>query len=198
MSYPYKHRHQAAGESPYREIRPDYGGCPHVQTRWAKTIEFLNGSLPKAGVGLDIGDRYGLTEMCENHFGIEFENTGLNGTDLDVDPLEGQYDIITCFEILEHLFNPLHCLLEMKKVLAEGGRIYISTPRHRPSYIWGHHFHEMSARSINALFTRAGLSVVRKDLICIAPWRNCLTGFRPWLRMLIDRTMLFELIEEDI
>jgi len=99
----------------------------------------------------------------ENSFGFPFDNTSV---DLDIGSLEGEYDIITCLEVIEHWFNPLYCLLEMKKVLSSDGTIYLSTPRSKPHILWSpHHIREMTCRSLNALLQRAGLTVVRQKLI---------------------------------
>jgi SAM-dependent methyltransferase len=42
---------------------------------------------------------------------------------------DGYFDLVLACEILEHmLYDPLHLLLESRRVLAEGGRILITTP----------------------------------------------------------------------
>jgi len=177
--------------SPFRNIVDDeYDSKIHNRIRRAKTLEFLT-PHENAQKGLDIGERSFFTGQLENLFGIPLDNTSV---DLDVGSFESEYDVITCFEVIEHLFNPLHCLLEIKKALSPGGRIYLSTPCGKPRLLWSpHHFHEMSSRSINALLQRAGLSVVRQKKIRILPWWHYLTGFRPLLRGVCDRTWLFEL-----
>jgi 2-polyprenyl-3-methyl-5-hydroxy-6-metoxy-1,4-benzoquinol methylase len=38
------------------------------------------------------------------------------------------FDVAFCLETLEHLTNPYHCLVETKKLVKEGGSIYISIP----------------------------------------------------------------------
>ena len=182
--------------SPYRNILDEHDGDKvRNQIRWRKTIEFMKGY---PFMTLDIGDRSVMTEKLETLYDVGFDNTNI---DLDIEDLSTSfafdYDLITCFEVLEHLFNPLHCLLQMKWVLAPDGRIYISTPRYKPHFLWGNHFHEMSEKSILALFERAGLRVVRRKTIFIMPWRSLLTGFRPWLRLIFDRGYLFELVKGD-
>ena len=183
-------------KSPYRNILDEHDGEKvRNQIRWHKTTKFiLAGSAPEPWTipdCLDIGDRSILTERLESLFRAYFASTTV---DLDVEKLPALgFDVITCFEVMEHLFNPLHCLLEMTKCLMPGGRIYLSTPRFKPHFLWGTHFHEMSDRSLFALLDRAGLRIVRKQKIFIMPWRSLLTGFRPWLRLIFDRVWLFEL-----
>ncbi len=141
--------------------------------------------------GLDIGDRTMFTTELEHFFGCSFDCTAV---DLDTDILIGRYDIVTCFEVIEHLFNPLHCLLQIKNVLAPDGRLYLSTPRYKPHILWSpHHFHEMSHRSARALLGRSGFTIMRQEKITTLPWWFYFTGIRPVLRGLFNRTWLFEL-----
>lgn len=44
------------------------------------------------------------------------------------DELEGKYDVITCFEVLEHVVDPLGALVKMKRVLKNSGEMVISLP----------------------------------------------------------------------
>ena len=177
--------------SPFRNVIDDaYGEMRSNQVRWGKTMAFL-APAESAIRGLDIGDRTPFTSELESFFGCPFDSTTV---DLDVDILVGRYDIVTCFEVIEHLFNPLHCLLQIKKVLASDGKLYLSTPRYKPHVIWDpQHFHEMSSRSIGGLFDRAGFTILRQKVITNLPWWFYLTGVRPLLRGLFDRIWLFEL-----
>jgi hypothetical protein len=169
---------------------------PAHATRWEKTIGFVSGSelaVRSDLKGLDIGDRTMLTGMLETRFGCRFENTSV---DLDLDQLEGSYPVVTAFEVLEHLYNPLHLLLEVRKVLVPGpsSRLFISTPAWKPFMLQSpDHFHEMSRRSLESLIERAGFTVVRRGEFRIRPFRFCLTGFRPLLRCLFERIRIYEL-----
>lgn len=177
--------------SPFRTVIDDaYGEMRSNQIRWGKTMSFL-APMESATCGLDIGDRTPFTSELESFFGCPFDSTAV---DLDVDILAGRYDIVTCFEVIEHLFNPLHCLLQIEKVLASDGRLYLSTPRYKPHVVWDpQHFHEMSSRSIGSLIDRAGFTIIRQKVITILPWWFYFTGFRPLIRGLFDRIWLFEL-----
>ena len=109
-------------KSPFRNtINLEYNNTPHVQIRWEKTKAFLK----KCDIasGLDIGDRTPFTEQLESHYNCSFENTTI---DLDEGKLTGEYDIITAFEIIEHLFNPLHLLTEISCVLKKNAILYLS------------------------------------------------------------------------
>ena len=167
-----------------------YNAKTHNRVRWSKTLAFLR-PHESAGAGLDIGDRSAFTGTLESFFGCPFDTTSI---DLDVDELQGEYDVVTCLDVIEHLFNPLHCLLQIRSVLKPGGTLYLTSPRYKPHLLWSQdHYHEMSTRSMMALLERAGYSVRRSALITTQPWWFYFTGFRPLLRGLFNRTWLFEL-----
>lgn len=180
--------------SPYRKtLDATYETKWHIRLRWKKTITFLK-VVPDASRGLDIGQRSSFTTQLESFFDCPFDTTKV---DLDVEPLAGRYDVVTCFEIIEHLFNPLHLLLQIRKVMPPAGRLYLSTPSGKPHFLWSSsHYHEMLFRSIKALFDRAGFSILRKQKITTFPWWFYFKGVRPLMRAVFERTWLFELSAE--
>ena len=180
-------------KSPFQnQINSDYINTPHVIIRWEKTRVFLNNY--KANTGLDIGDRTPFTDQLEYVFNCSFENTTF---DLDEGKLEGEYDIVTAFEIIEHLFNPLHLLTEIAGILKDGGKLYLSTPKGKPYFLWSEdHFHEMNEKSILALIERAGFRVIRKEEIRIYPFKFYFTGIRPLLRFIFEKHLLLELTHQ--
>ena len=120
-------------KSPFRNLINDaYNENVSTLKRWEQTLEFLDyDELIKSG--LDIGDNTPFTKQLSEFYQIKFQNTEI---DLDIGRINGQYDIITSFEIIEHLFNPLHNLLEIKKCLKDNGVLYLSTPRGKPYCLW--------------------------------------------------------------
>ncbi|NTV02381.1 MAG: class I SAM-dependent methyltransferase [Chlorobiaceae bacterium] len=169
---------------------------PAHAMRWEKSIGFLRGAgiagRPVA-CGLDIGDRTPMTGMLEELFGCRFDTTSV---DLDTGALDGSYPVVAAFEVLEHLYNPLHLLLEARKVLDPGAasRLFVSTPAWKPLFLQSpDHFHEMPRRSLESLFDRAGFTVVRRGEFRIRPFGFCLTGIRPLLRCMFERIRIYEL-----
>ncbi len=58
-------------------------------------------------------------------------------------PRPGEFDAAFCLETLEHLSNPYHCLEQIKRLVKEGGEIYLSVPTETvwhnvvyPSLLW--------------------------------------------------------------
>jgi hypothetical protein len=173
---------------------------PANRVRWEKSLDFVRASgalrLP-ASSGLDIGDRTPMTGMLESHFGCRFGNTSI---DLDTGALDGSYPVVSAFEVIEHLYNPLHLMLEIRKVLHPdpSSRLFLSTPAWKPSFLQSpEHFHEMTSRSLASLLSRSGFTVVRSGEFGIRSPLFCLRGFRPLMRCFFEKIRIFELAARD-
>ena len=177
--------------SPYRNsINLDYKNTQHVQIRWQKTLAFMNNDVDVKSA-LDIGDRSPCTDQLESFYNCDFENTKI---DLDTGQLTGEYDLITAFEIIEHLFNPLHFLMEIRSVLTENGSLYLSTPQGKPYFLWSDdHFHEMGFSRLQSLLEYAGFRIIRMEKIRIQPFSFYFTGIRPILRFIFEKHLLLKL-----
>lgn len=97
---------------------------------------------PAGGAALDIGCREGDQSRA-------LERMGFTVTSIDVEkryercivmdanrPLpfpDGQFDLIWCSEVIEHLERPDAALREFRRVLKPGGRLIITTPN---SFFW--------------------------------------------------------------
>ena len=176
-----------------KSIDRNYNTNTSVLFRWKETENFIDKAL-KLKKGLDIGERSDFTERLENIYNIQFDSTHV---DLDVEPLDGKYDIITSFEVLEHLFNPLFNLLEIKKVMSNNAVLYISTPLYKPRIIKSpNHFHEMSEDELMNLIKRANLKIKKKKIIKVRPSLHYLSGVRPLLRAMYERVILLKLSKD--
>ncbi|NTU54005.1 MAG: class I SAM-dependent methyltransferase [Chlorobiaceae bacterium] len=186
---------------PFRTaIAPDWGSDAASRLRWERSLAFVRGSasvaLPASG-GLEIGDRTAMTTMLEAHFGCSFANTTV---DLDTGAIRGCYPVVTAFEVIEHLYNPLHLLLEIRGVLdpAPSSRLFLSTPVWKPAILQSpEHFHEMPERAFSALLSRSGFSVVRRETFGIRSPLYCLRGIRPLLRCFFEKIRIVELAARD-
>jgi len=80
--------------------------------------------------------------------------------------IEGKFDVITCFNVVAHIPNPLEFLKSCKEHLAEGGTLYIQTSQKNMirngefDTIYHEHHSFFNINSMDKLTQRAGLSLV--------------------------------------
>lgn len=118
-----------------------------------------------------------LNQDIESIYGFDFDRIPWN--------YDKKFNTIFCFEILEHLFNPLLFLEQLKKLLESNeGTIYLSTP-YRAHFLWTkHHYHEIDDTRIKWLFDKAGLKIAESRKIRLfRGWKYHLRGIRPLLRL---------------
>ncbi|MCC6263881.1 MAG: glycosyltransferase [Bryobacterales bacterium] len=123
---------------------------------------------------------------------------------------EGTFDVVLCTELFEHLgYDPMHCLLEIHRVLKPGGRLLLSTPNAcslraiaailgqyhpgffpafmRPTAAGGidpRHHREYAPREIDMALTDAGFTV---EQLRTAPYWSAPEPQFEWVRHLLDR-----------
>ncbi|PLX01586.1 MAG: hypothetical protein C0594_12910 [Marinilabiliales bacterium] len=132
---------------------------------------------------LDIGCGVGyFLEVAKSRgwecFGTEFTNEAIEinrqkGILMNEGPLqtknykENQFDIITSFEVIEHINNPLDEIEAIKKILRPSGLFYCTTPnfnslsrkKYKQDWImidYPEHLSYYTAKTINYLFTQNG------------------------------------------
>lgn len=152
------------------------------QKRWNLLLGFIR--LAPEGKILDVGERNPFTEILEQHFNRKIEDTGL--LNLDTEKLQGSYKTIFCFEVIEHLMNPLFFMRNCFEILEDEGRMYISTPLRRPGLLRDNetHFNEYKPKELHILFDRAEFKINRLRVVRHIPSSWLLKGIRPALRYL--------------
>jgi SAM-dependent methyltransferase len=112
---------------------------------WAERETGLNLTMGKGKTALDVGCAYGfvvelLGELGYEAYGVDVSKfaliRGVENTVLgDAEHLpfkESSFDLVTCFETIEHLRNPERALKAVQRVLKPGGVLLISTPTPGP------------------------------------------------------------------
>jgi len=99
---------------------------------------------------------------------------------------EGSFDLVVCFEVLEHLEDPEPAITALKGVLRESGLLIVSSPN-RGIYPPGnpHHLHEFTLEELRDTLTARFANVV-------------LMRQHPWLASLIDNGTLTSPREEAV
>jgi len=70
---------------------------------------------------------------------------------LDIDIL-GKFDLVTCFEVIEHLNNPLPLVDKIFFLLREGGRVIASTPNSKYTKSNPYHLQSFTTKEFCNLF----------------------------------------------
>ena len=139
----------------------------------------------------DLGPPNYKKSLLEEKLDISIQS--IYGFDFDLEPIPVKCGTLFCFEILEHLFNPLFFLNNCRESLIQNGVLYLSTP-YRPHFLWTeHHYHEIDDRRIEWLFEKANLEVIKhQKMLLYRGIKFHLSGIRPFLR-LFTHTRLFKL-----
>jgi SAM-dependent methyltransferase len=129
--------------------------------------------------------------FARSHFGLEVHH----GDWREAGFVDGSFDVITLFDVIEHLPDPLGELGAIRRLLKPGGLLLQSTPNidglfPRLSYAlakrldyWPHpepphHLYQFSDHTLAELTERAGYEVVRfAPVAMIGPW----LGMGDWL-----------------
>ena len=164
--------------------------------RWRYTKNFIEKviklDVEKKDV-LDIGQPNGFAKHMSEYFQM---NCYFTTSDLDYEltiDTQGKalgelvpFNYVFCFEVLEHLMNPLLLLENIKKVISERSQVFISVPR-TPRWLWNDtHFNEFTEKRIQHLFKSAGYRVTAHEwhISWHDPWFY-FTGIRPFIRLTI-------------
>ncbi|MDT0540588.1 methyltransferase [Croceitalea sp. P059] len=164
------------------------GKYPHK--RYRITLEFLQKHISKEVKILDLGVENPFSEIMKTE-GFNIENT--SGEDLDIDfksVSNSNAEVVTAFEIFEHLIAPFNVLREIKadKLVASiPMRLWFSSAYRSKTDPWDRHYHEFEDWQFDWLLEKAGWKIVDS-----VKWTNPTKkiGFRPLLRFFTNRYYL--------
>jgi hypothetical protein len=155
--------------------------------RFKHTLKFLNKHISTAESILDLGVANPFSKIMKEE-GFLVQNT--NGEDLDLNQnvfSTTKTDVVTAFEIFEHLLNPYTILSEIKS-----DKLFISIPMRlwfSPAYrsktdSWDRHYHEFEDWQLDWLLEKTGWKVIDTQ-----KWTNPVKkiGIRPLLRYFTTR-----------
>jgi hypothetical protein len=163
---------------------------PVLSRRYEKTVSFLQASLEPPSRIVDLGANNPFSDIMRS-MGHEVSNTE-GDLDLDVSSVQVSADVVTAFEILEHLVAPFNILKEI-----EAPRLFVTVPlalwfapayRH-PTDPWDRHYHEFEEWQFDWLLEKSGWEIVRKER-----WKSTIgqLGVRPILRRIYPRYLAVE------
>jgi len=155
--------------------------------RYKHTLAFLQKHIDTSESILDLGVENPFSEIIKSK-GYNVKNT--SGEDLDINFLNAAQtdaDVVTAFEIFEHLVAPFNLLNEIKaeKLVASiPMRLWFSPAYRSKTDPWDRHYHEFEDWQFDWLLEKAGWTI--KDT---AKWTNPTKkiGIRPILRFFTNR-----------
>lgn len=124
------------------------------------------------GQFLEYASKYGISslgiDISEEMVGVARKN-GLNCEVADLFDLDGAFDLVTFWDVVEHVMDPLAVLEKTRTLLNPGGEVVIQTPcTGMVSELFGEkwlyylpiqHIHLFSQEALFALLSRTGYSI---------------------------------------
>ena len=155
--------------------------------RYEETLRFLQTVVPAPADILDLGVKNPFSEIMEEN-GYAVSNT--SGEDLDLHTqsvIESAAEVVTAFEIFEHLVAPFNVLRDIKadKLVASVPlKLWFSPAYRSKTDKWDRHYHEFEDWQFDWLLEKAGWDIKKRN-----KWTNPVkkVGLRPLLRKFTPR-----------
>lgn len=159
----------------------------YPKQRFQITMDFLNQHISKESKILDLGVENPLSKLMTAD-GFQVQNT--TGEDLDenqTELLNANYDVLTAFEIFEHLLNPYTVLKNCKAqkiVISVPLRLWFSPAYRSKTDQWDRHYHEFEDWQLDWLLEKCGYKITARK-----KWAHGVNklGIRPLLRKFTPR-----------
>lgn len=158
--------------------------------RYKHTLRFLEKTISKEHAILDLGVVNPFSELLTNE---GFKVTNTIGEDLDIDTSAVQsnnFDVVTAFEIFEHLVSPFNVLkdIKAKKLVASVPlKLWFASAYRSKTDERDRHYHEFEDWQFDWLLEKAGWKIVKREKFT-NPVKKI--GFRPILRRFTPRYYL--------
>jgi hypothetical protein len=155
--------------------------------RYKLTLKFLRQHIAPTETILDLGVENPFSELLKTE-GFKVKNTSGEDLDLDISALEtDKSDVVTAFEIFEHLLSPFTVLqnIQSKKLVASIPlRLWFASAYRSKTDPRDRHFHEFESWQFDWLLEKAGWRIIASE-----QWTNPTNkiGFRPLLRWFTPR-----------
>ncbi|WP_179345396.1 methyltransferase domain-containing protein [Winogradskyella ursingii] len=155
--------------------------------RFKHTIQFLKKHISTSESILDLGVNNPLSELMISE---NYDVTNTFGEDLDEDRTaieNSSADVVTAFEIFEHLLSPYEVLKSIKAnkiVISVPLRLWFSSAYRSETDVRDRHFHEFEDWQFDWLLEKTGWKILDRE-----KWTNPVAklGLRPILRSFVPR-----------
>ncbi len=172
----------------------DVSNNKSLELRYKNTLRFLTHSVRPPLRILDLGTPNPFSKLLVEK-GFEVINT--RGEDLDGNPgVVSSYnaELVTAFEIFEHLLNPLGVLktLPSNRLMATVPlSLWFAKAYRNKTDPWDRHFHEFEDWQFDWLLEKSGWQIIRRE-----KWTSPVSalGIRPLLRKFTPRYYAVEAV----
>ncbi|MEQ3796404.1 methyltransferase [Flavobacteriaceae bacterium MJ-SS4] len=159
----------------------------YPEKRFRYTIRFLKKHIPENSSILDLGVENPLSKIMKDE-GFTVKNT--KGEDLDIDisiVTNSKAEVITAFEIFEHLLSPFTVLknIKAKKLVASVPlKLWFASAYRSKTDMLDRHYHEFEDWQFDWLLEKSGWKIIASE-----KWTNPTKkiGVRPILRWFTPR-----------
>lgn len=155
--------------------------------RFKYTITFLEKHISKSESILDLGVENPFSEIMQKH-GYSVENTKGEDLDINTSTIENsKTEVVTAFEIFEHLLSPFTVLKSIKadKLVASIPlKLWFSPAYRSKTDMLDRHYHEFEDWQFDWLLEKSGWKIIDRE-----KWTNPTKkfGIRPILRWFTPR-----------
>lgn len=155
--------------------------------RFKHTIEFLQKHVSTNESILDLGVENPFTLIMKSE-GFNVKNTKGEDLDINTSTIENSNaDVVTAFEIFEHLLSPftvLQAIQANKLVASVPLKLWFSSAYRSKTDLWDRHYHEFEDWQFDWLLKKAGWKIIDRQ-----KWTNPTKkiGIRPLLRWFTPR-----------
>ena len=162
----------------------------YPKKRYKHTLDFIKANVAADASILDLGVSNPFSELLKSK---GFNVTNTQGEDLDLDTAAVQtqdFDVVTAFEIFEHLVSPFNVINEIKakKLVASVPlKLWFASAYRSKIDERDRHYHEFEDWQFDWLLEKAGWRIKKREKFT-NPVKKI--GFRPILRRFIPRYYL--------
>jgi hypothetical protein len=160
----------------------------YSEKRYVKTLAFIRKHIPPESKILDLGTENSLSRFLKSE-GFKVENT--KGENLDIDYsgyTNSDADVVTSFEIFEHMLAPFNILREFKtdKLIASVPlKLWFAEAYWNEKDDWDKHYHEFEKKQFDFLLKQTGWTIKDSETWTSSDWKSI--GIRPILRHFTPR-----------
>lgn len=164
--------------------------------RFKRTLNFLKKHIATDEPILDLGVENPFSKIMVEQ-GYDVQNTGGEDLDVDFETVQGsEAQVVTAFEIFEHLVAPFNVLRELKadKLVASIPlKLWFSSAYQSKTDQWDRHYHEFEDWQFDWLLEKAGWEIKDREKFTNPVGK---IGVRPLLRSFTPRYYLVYAIKK--